>query len=308
MKVFVTGATGYVGSRVVERLLTRGHQVVGLSRTEDGASRLVQGGAEAIVGDLSEAAKLADAARVADATLHLGFGHDVDFAQAVKADHDLHAAFADALTGSGKTLIVSNGTGGFGDTGPDVADETTPVDLTHPLAARNPAENLVTGAAENGLRGMAVRLPLLVYGHGGSVFLPMLMASARARGVSAYIGEGSNRMSVAHVDDVAELYALALERGRAGEVYIASAGEDVSFRQVAEAVAAGTGPECRVQSVSPEQAAEIWNPVWAFLLSLTNRVSGNKARRELEWRPQGEPTLLDDVAHGSYAPSRAAAV
>lgn len=299
MQVFVTGGTGYVGRRVVRGLLTGGHSVLGLSRTEAGAARLEALGARAMISDLSQANRLADVARSSDATLHIGFGHDGDFADAVRVDHELHAALVEALIGTGKTLIVSNGTGGLGNTGDAIADETTVVDLDFPLAVRNRAENLATTAASRGVRSMAIRLPLLVYGHGGSVFLPMLVASARKRGASAYIGDGSNRMSATHVDDVAELYVRALERGQAGEVYFAAAGDDVSFAEVAGAVATAVG--CATESVTPERAAEIWNPVWAFLLSLTNRVSGQKAKRELGWTPLSSPGLLEDVAQGSYA-------
>lgn len=299
MQVLVTGATGYVGERVVRRLSAHGHDVLGLSRSEAGAARLRALGARALVGDLSEAERLADAARSSDPTLHLGFGHDGDFADAVRVDHALHAALVEALAGTAKTLIVSNGTGGLGNTGDRIADEATAVDLDFPLAVRNKAENLATAAASRGVRAMAIRLPLLVYGHGGSVFLPMLVASARERGVSAYIGDGANHMSAVHVDDAADLYVRALDHGRAGEVYFAAAGDDVSFADVAGAVATGLG--CATESVTPERAAEIWNPVWAFLLSLTNRVSGQKARRELGWAPLSSPGLLKDVAHGSYA-------
>ncbi len=299
MQVFVTGATGYVGERVVRGLLTNGHEVLGLSRTPVGATRLEGLGARALVGDLSETGRLADAARSSDATLHIGFGHDRDFADAVCVDHALHATLVEALAGTGKNLIVSNGTGGLGNTGDQIADETTAVDLDYPLAARNRAENLAIAGASRGVRSMAVRLPLLVYGYGGSVFLPMLIASARQRGVSAYIGDGTNRMSSVQVDDAADLYVRALEHGRAGEVYFAASGDDVSFAAVAGAVATAVG--CGTQAVTPERAAEIWNPVWAFLLALTNRVSGEKAKRELGWTPSYSPRLLEDVAHGSYA-------
>lgn len=304
MKVFVTGASGYVGVRVVERLLARGHQVTGLVRSDAGAARLESMGALPLPGDLGEIDRLVTAARGAEATLHLGFTHDGDFGRAVEADHQVHLALAQGLAGSGRTLIVSNGTGGFGDTGHSLADETTPVDLDFPLAARNRAENLVTAATD--LRGIAIRLPLLVYGHGGSVFLPMLLGSARRRNVAAYVGDGRNQMSTAHVDDVADLYVQALERGRPQQVYIASSGVTVSFADIARAIADNVGPGCRVASVSPDEAAQIWNPVWAVLLSLTNRVSGDKARRELGWSPKSSPGLLDDVARGSYLAGAAA--
>jgi nucleoside-diphosphate-sugar epimerase len=306
MRVFLTGATGYVGFGIARELIERGHEVVGLTRTEAGAARLAGLGAKAMIGDLADAARLAQAARAADGVIHAGFTHDGDFEQAVRVDRALHAALVEALAGTGKPLVVSNGTGVFGNTGKVIADEGTAIDLAFPLAGRAVSENLVTGSASRGLRGAAIRLPLLVYGRGGSVFLPMLIASARRLGVSYYIGDRENRMSSVHVDDLPALYALALEQAPAGAVYIAQAGEDVSLREVAQAVAAAVGPDCRVEAITAERAAEVWNPVWAFLLSLTNRVSGERARRELGWYPTATPSLLDDVARGSYALARAA--
>jgi nucleoside-diphosphate-sugar epimerase len=297
MKVFVTGASGYVGFRVVQRLLARGHEVIGLARSDVGTSRLQRAGAVPLLGDLRQADLLAQAARQTDATLHLGFTHDGDFAEAVQVDHRAHATVVEALAATENTLIVSNGTGGFGNRGDQIVDETAPVDLDYPVAVRNRAENLVTSVAN--LRGIAVRLPLLVYGHGGSVFLPMLIGSARERAVAAYVGQGQNKMSVVHVDDAAGLYVLALERGQAGQVYLAAAGQDVSFRDIAHAVAENVGASCRFDSLTLAEASEVWNSVWAFLLSLTNRVAGDKARRDLGWSPRSTPDLLEDVARGS---------
>lgn len=301
MKVFLTGATGYVGSGIARELLKRGHQVTGLTRTAAGAKALVAIGAKPVIGDLADFESLRSELQEADGVVHAGFTHDGDFAQAVQVDRAVHAGLAEALKGSGKPVVVSNGTGVFGDTGAAVADESTIVDPDFPLAARALSERLVTGADPRDLRGIAIRLPLLVYGRGGSVFLPMLVQSARNRGVSYYIEDGANRMSAVHVDDLPALYALALERGPAGSLYLAQSGNDVSLREVAEAVAVGVGPHCKVESISTARAAEVWNPVWAFLLSLTNRVSGEKARRELGWSPSKQPSLLDDVAYGSYA-------
>ncbi|KAA0679484.1 NAD-dependent epimerase/dehydratase family protein [Roseomonas genomospecies 6] len=301
MKVLLTGATGYVGSRVADRLVARGHQVVGITRRADAADQLARRGVEPFIADLTQTDRLAEVAKACDGVIHTAFSHDFDYATGVAMDRAVHEAFVGALAGTGKPLVVSNGTAGFGDTGDRVADETTPIDLEQPLAVRTRVESLAAEAA--GVKGIAVRLPLLVYGHGGSVFLPMLIQSARRLGVSYYISDGSNRMSTVHVDDAADLYALALERGRAGEVYIAGGGEDVELRAVAEAVAHGVGNGCRVESVTPDRAAAIWDPVWAKMLALTNRVSGRKAKGELGWTPRSSPTLLDDVARGSYAVS-----
>jgi nucleoside-diphosphate-sugar epimerase len=300
MRVFLTGATGYVGFGIARELTQRGHAVTGLTRTEAGAARLKTLGAAAVVGNLGDVPLLAREARAADGVIHAGFTHDGDFDHAVRTDRVAHEAFVEALSGTGKPLVVSNGTGVFGNTGEAIADEATAVDLSFPLASRALSERLVTGAGAHGVRGVAIRLPLLVYGRGGSVFLPMLIESARRLGVSYYIGEGDNRMSAVHVDDLPGLYAAALESAPAGSIYLAQAGENVSLREVASAVAASVGSGCRVESITPERAAEVWNPVWAFLLSLTNRVSGQRARRELAWAPSATPSLLDDVSQGSY--------
>jgi nucleoside-diphosphate-sugar epimerase len=178
-----------------------------------------------------------------------------DCAEAARIDYDLHAAFAKALSKTGKALIVSNGTGGLVNTGDAIAGETTMVDLDYPLAARNRADNLAIAAASNRARSMAIRLPLLVYGHSGNVFLPMLLNSARERGMSAYIDDGTNLMSSVRVNDAADLYVQALEQGRAGEVYIASAGADLSFAEVARAIATTVG--CGAESVTSERAGAI---------------------------------------------------
>jgi nucleoside-diphosphate-sugar epimerase len=230
--------------------------------------------------------RLASLARLADAVIHTAFAHDTDYLQAVALDLALHQAFVEALAGSGKTIVVTNGTGGFGNTGTAIADEQTAVDLDYPLAARNRAEAVVTGA--KGVRGIAIRLPLLVYGHAGSVFLPMLIAAARQHGISYYIGEGTNRMSTVHVDDVVWLFMLALQKGASGTVYLAASQEQVSLREVAQAIATGQG--LPLQSITAEQAAEVWNPVWAQLLMLTNRVperkpGGNLVGSQKPFRP-----------------------
>ncbi len=296
MHLLLTGAAGYIGSRLARRFLTQGYSVTGVVRRSPEAEKLAALGVKPLIADLSEVDRLASLARTTDAVIHTAFAHNIDYPQAVALDWSLHKAFAEALAGSGKTIIVTNGTGGFGDTGASVADEQTAVDLDYPLAARNRAEALVTGA--KGVRGMAIRLPLLVYGYAGSVFLPMLLAAARRHNVSYYIGEGANRMSTVHVDAAVSLFMLALGRGAAGSVYLTASEEQVSLRELAEAIARGQGLPW--QSITAERAAQVWNPVWAQLLTLTNRVSGEKARRELGWQSGVKPSLLEDVEKGSY--------
>jgi nucleoside-diphosphate-sugar epimerase len=299
MKIFVTGATGYVGSKIAQRLKAKGYDVIGLTRRFEGAEQLKEIGVEAVIGDLRDTQTLAQIAREVEGVIHTGFEHDGDWVEAVQVDRIVHKVFVEAMEGTQKPLIVTNGMGSFGDRS-DVFDETTPIDLSFPLAARVEAENIALAAAR-GVRSVVIRLPLLVYGYNSSVFLPLLVNTAQRTGSSYFIGSGENRMSAVHVDDLVSLYLLALEKAPAGSVYHAASGEDASFKEIAEAIAQSIGNGCKAESVTMEQAQEIWNPVWAMLLSMSNRTIGAKANRELGWETVATlPSLLEDVRYGSY--------
>lgn len=297
MRILMTGATGYVGSRVAARLVGRGEDVVGVVRDRARAVALPRG-VEPLVADLTDINAIVTAAREADAVIHAGFvSHGSDWFAAVEIERALVAALAAALAGTGKRLIVSNGTGFYADAGGRFLEEDTPVPPDHPAAVRAAATAAATQTV--GLHGVELRLASFVHGVGGSVFLPVLVEAARQTGRSIYVGEGANRLSAVHVDAAADAYMAALDHGRAGQVYHVAADDAPSMRELAGAIALATNT--RAQSVALEDAAVALGPFVAMFLALDNGLSSRKARCELGWSPAGRPTLLWDVAHGSYA-------
>ena len=208
MHIFLTGASGYLGSRIAERLLAAGHEVTGLVRRPGSAP----GGVREMVGDLSRPDDLAGAARGTDATIHTAFGHDVDFADAVETERVAFDAMLSALPPGG-TLIATSAAGVLGDTGATPAADDAPISADFPPRIRGFIEDRVREASADGPRLIAMRLPVLVYGHGGSPFVPGLIEAARRDGVSRIVGDGRNRLSSVQVDDAADAYVAALDRG-----------------------------------------------------------------------------------------------
>jgi len=297
MQVIVTGATGYVGSRVAERLVARGEHVVGVVRNRERVTALPRG-VVPLVADLRDTGRLVDAAMAADAVVHAGFaGYGTDWAAAVEVERTLVSAWAGALAGTGKRLVVSNGTGFYGDARGRFLDETAPVPADHPAAIR--AASTAPATRTPGLDGVELRLASFVYGAAGSVFLPVLVSAAKRTKRSIWIGEGTNRLSAVHVDAAADAYVGALDRGRAGEIYFVASDDAPTMRELAEAIALGTG--AMASGVTFEEAAAQLDPFTAMFVALDNGLSSRKARCELGWSPAGHPPLLWDVAHGSYA-------
>lgn len=299
MTILLTGATGYVGRHVARRLALRGGPVLGVVRSPERA-RALPAGVEPLVADLADTAALVDAARGAAAVIHTAFDHSGYWFASVEAERRLVAAWADALAGTRTRLVVSNGTGFYGDAGGRFLDEGARVPDDHPAAVRAAATRPVT--ATPGLHGVELRLASFVYGEAGSVFLPVLVEAARRTGRSLYVGEGSNRLSAVHVEAAADAYLAALDHGRAGELYFVASDEAPTMRELAQAIAIGTGAVAA--SVTPEEAAAALDPFTAMFLALDNGLSSAKARRDLAWSPAGYPGLLWDVAHGSYATPR----
>jgi nucleoside-diphosphate-sugar epimerase len=308
MQILLTGATGYVGARVAERLLARGHHVRGLARSDAAAGRLVAQGVEPIRGDLGDRDGLAAASAEADALVHTAFSHGGDFAAAVAEERAAIQVVAEVFAGTGKALIVTTATGVLGATGPEPVDESFPGQPSFPAAIRREVEAITLSSTARGVRGIVIRPPILVHGHGASVFVPMLVEAARRTGLAAHIGDGANCLGTVHVDDLGELYALALEAApTTGAVYNAAAGA-VTMRAVAAAIETGSGGQARAAAVPPEAAAEMWGGFPALLLGLDNVTSPVRARAELGWRPyEATPSLVEDLAQGSYAAVRAAA-
>ncbi len=299
MKVFLTGATGYIGTVVTEKLLAAGHSVVGLARNEAAASKLITRNVEPFLGDLRDTDKLAGAAREADGVIHTAFIHDFsDFEGAVQVERHVIAAFVDALSGSGKAFVATSGTGVLGDTGLRIVDETEIINPTGTLAARAVAEQDIQSAAQHNIRSITLRLPIFVYGRGGSTFIPFLIKDAGEAGVACYVEPGDFKYSVVHVDDVAALYVLALEKGTAGSVYHAVSESGITVKAIAQATARLVG--CEAKSISNEVAKKVWGPELTTFFSINNQVSSSKAEKELGWKPQVSISILEDIEHGSY--------
>lgn len=292
MHILLTGASGYLGSRIATRLLAQGHEVTGLVRREGSAPD----GVQELVGDLARPQDWTDAVREADATIHTAFGHAEDFADAVATERGAFDAMLGALRPEG-TLIATSAAGVLGDTGPVPALDDAPISADFPPRIRGFVEDRVRAAVPDGPRLIAMRLPVLVYGDGGSPFVPGLIEAARRDGVSRIVGDGTNRLSSVHVDDAADAYVAALDRGRARTVYNVAA-ETVTGRDLAEAVARNTGVS-HVKAVDLETAQAALHPFMALLISMAFDLDATLARQELDWSPQA-PSLVEDLTEGSY--------
>lgn len=300
MRVFVTGASGFVGSGITRELIKGGHQVVGLARSDKAAATVEANGGAALHGELGDLDVLKDAARGADAVVHAGFIHDFsNYAASIGTDQAAIEAMGDALAGSGKALIVTAGMG-VKRSG-SLATEDEAADLSHMPRMSEP-----TGLAQatKGVRAMVMRLPPSVHGPHDHGFIAALITIAREKGTAAYVGEGSTRWSSVHRDDAARAYVLALEKGVAGARYHAVADEGVPFRQIAETIGRKLGVP--VRSVTPEQASEVlgWQARFA---QFDAPASSALTRQRLGWTPTGS-SLLGDMESGTYFdPMRTAA-
>jgi nucleoside-diphosphate-sugar epimerase len=302
MKVFVTGASGHIGSAVVPELLESGHHVVGLARSDASAAALEAAGAEVRRGALDDLEILADAASHADGVIHLAFRHDLvqdgAMPSAVDADAAALRALAQGLEGTGKPLVGTSGTlllGRLGITGrPGTEDDHVP---TLEASVRTNNENYVISLAERGIRSSVVRLPPLVHStldkHG---FGPALIAIARARGVAGYPGDGSNHWSAGHTLDAARLYRLALEKAPAGTRLHADGEEGIPLKQIATTI--GGMLHVPIKSIPLDQLESYFGFLSGFI-ALDARVSTAKTQALLGWTPVG-PTLIDDLKQGHY--------
>ena len=294
MEIFLTGATGYIGSAVAEALLKAGHKVIGLARTPEKAKQLEARGVRACIGDLLKPETLAVPARAAEGVIHTANTNDMQSAQ---VDAAAVRAMLKALEGTGKAFVYTSGVWVLGSTGDKVANEDTQLNPT-PLVAQRPAvEQEVLGYKGRGVRTIVIR-PALVYGRGGSI-PRMLVQSARETGAARYVGDGENRWPFVDVEDLAQLYVLALEKAAAGSVYNAAHGPSYRVRDVAEAASIGAGAKGKTQAVPLDEARKTMY-AFADALVLDQQVSGEKARKELGWSPRAA-SVLDDLKTGSYA-------
>lgn len=287
MRVFVTGATGYVGTAVAEALRAAGHDVLGLARSDEAAAKLRAAGCGVVRGSLADLAALAEGARAADAVIHLAATGGPDQAE---VDTAAAEALLHALAGSGKPFIYTSGVWVLGPTGDAVADEDAPLRPAALVAWRADVERTVVDAGSRGIRTVVLR-PGVVHGRGGGT-PGTWTASGRRKGVVRYVGDGTQRWPFVHVDDLAELYVLALA-APAGTV-LNAAGPSLPVRRAAEAAAEATG--ARAEAWPLEEARARLGP-YADALALDQRVSSERAWA-LGWRPS-RPSVVEELRGGS---------
>lgn len=295
MRVFVTGATGFIGTEVVRELLGAGHQVLGLARSDASAAALTAAGAEVHRGTLEDLDSLRAGAAEADGVVHTAFIHDfTDFAHSVGVDLRAVQAIAETLAGTDRPFVLSSGTPGLSG---GVATEDSVPDPASPAAARGGVEEALLAFADRGVRCSVVRLPRSVHGEGDlHGFVPQLIDIARKRGVSAYPGDGAGRWPAVHRLDAALLYRLALEHAPAGTRLHAVGDEGVPVREIVEHL--GKHLNLPVSAIPVEQAVEHFGWVGA-VLAIDQPASSAITRKLLDWRPT-HPGLLADIDAGHY--------
>ncbi len=286
MRVFVTGAPGFIGTPVVKELIAAGHNVLGMARSDEGANSLAAIGAEVHRGSLEDLDSLHKGATASDAVIHLAFIHDWSkFVENCEIDRRAIEALGSVLAGSDRPLIVTAGTAGLAGPGQIATeDDVVPPNFPFPRVSEQTALSL------KGVRASVMRLPQ-VHDTVKQGLVTRAVAVAREKGVSAYVGEGRNRWAAAHISDVARLYRLALEKNEAGAKYHAVAEEGVPMRDIAEAI--GRGVKAPVKSISQEEALAHFGYL-AMFMSHDLLASSEKTRKKLGWNPTG-PGLIADL-------------
>lgn len=295
MRVFLTGATGFIGSRILRELLAAGHEVVGLTRSDSGAKELANAGASAHLGILEDPTGLAKGAENADAVVHTAFDHDfTNFVANCEKDRRVIAALGSVLKGSNRPLLITSGVG-TGDPGNGEPSREDVFDAHH-FNPRIASELAGQEQLEAGVNLGVMRLPQVHDTFRQGLISPYI-DMAREKGVVAYVGQGANRWAAGHVNDVAKLYVLALERAEPGARYHAVAEEGVAARDIAETVATGLG----LPAVSlPKEKAEAHFGWFAMFAAADITASSTLTRQKLGWLPTG-PSLLEDLADMDYS-------
>lgn len=298
MKVFVTGASGWIGSAVVRQLLEDGHAVTGLARSDASIRVVEESGATPLRGDLDDLDSLRSGADAADAVVHLAMKHDwSNVAASFAAERAAVECFGDALAGSGRRLIIAGGLAALAGGRPATEDDRSP--FHGPDSPRGGAENFVLDLVDRDVTSIVVRFAPTVHGVGDHGFIATVTAAARRHGVSGYAGDGSNRWAAVHREDAARLVGLAVAQGETGAILHAVAEEGIPTLEIAEAIAAAEG--VRAQSFPADALADQIGPfVGAFFAHSDMAASSERTRAALGWAPRGRG-LLADIAAGAYA-------
>jgi nucleoside-diphosphate-sugar epimerase len=300
MRVFVTGATGFVGTAVVRELIDGGHRVLGLVRSDAGAKSLVAAGAQVHRGSLEDLDSLRSGAAAADGVIHTAFIHDFsNYGPAAEADRRAIETLGAALAGSDRPFIVTSGTLLAQRQGPLATEE----DAHNPNFPRK-SEDAALALAARGVRASVLRLPPSVHGNGDHGFVPRLISIAQEKGVSAYIGDGLSRWPAVHRLDAAHLYRLVLEKGTAGTIYHGVADEGIPTREIAEVI--GRQLNVPVVSKSREEAADHFGWIGHFF-GIDSPASSGQTQERLTWRPV-QPGLIADLSAAHYFEHAADAV
>lgn len=291
MRVFITGASGWIGTALSKELVAAGHEFVGLARSEASAEKIRGLGGTAVLGDMSDHELIVSEASKADAVAHLAFTLDfAEFDATVDNEVILLGKIGTALAGSGRALVAASGTPILEGR---VATEDDHLDPSGPAGVRVRTANAVLALADQGIRSALVRMPRSVHGEGDrSGLIAMLVNLDRQLGAAAYVGDGQNRWPAVHISDAGRLFFLALEKAPAGSVLHAVGEDGVAMRQVAEVIAAKTGMPAA--AVEPAQLG-----VFGALLGGDQPASAEKTRQLVDWEPTG-PTLLEDLEAGHY--------
>ncbi|GAB5096580.1 MULTISPECIES: SDR family oxidoreductase [unclassified Caballeronia] len=294
MRIFLTGATGFIGSALVTELIRAGHQVLGMTRSDAGAQTLEKAGADVYRGTLEEPDSLVAGAAQADAVIHTAFDHDFSrFIENCEKDKRVIAALGSALEGSDRPLVITSGTGmGGGAHGEAASEDVFNASHPNPRIASELAGHALLDA---GINVSVVRLPQVHNPFKQGLITP-LVEVAREKGVSAYVGDGQNRWPAGHLSDVARLYRLVVEKGERGARYHAVGEEGVSSREIAESL--GRGLKLPAVSIAPEEAAAHFG--WmAMFVALDMPASSALTQARLDWHPTG-PTLIADLDEARY--------